>query len=426
MDKKLLQYIMDNDIINLDDVRESMRREERKRLLSMHRYKIFQDKDGRWKTTLPDETKKSGRRLIAKGELRDLEDVVIEYYKGVQKESDRKVIQERMTLHEVYPLWLQSRKLEVNSMGTVKKNDQDWKRYYLHDSIIDKPMCELTVQELKDWAHKKIEDNHMDKRSYYNMAIIIKQCFQYAKDAEYINDDTWEKVKINTKKLKRNQKKPSEEEVYFLDEQKKLIGYSFKQFEKNPRNITALAIPFIFVTGLRIGELVCLKYNDIDEEKGIIRVSKSESVMYSLDEDGEFTYNGKEVLEHAKTDAGERDIPYTTYAKQIIQMIKSASEQYEYYDEGYIFCPRSKRIAANSIDKKLYNYCNAINVDKKSAHKIRKTFISRLIHSGQIDIDTVCRVAGHVDMKTTFMSYCYSLDHESTIQNKFEDILRIG
>lgn len=85
--------------------------------------------------------------------------------------------------------------------------------------------------------------------------------------------------------------------------------------------------------------------------------------MYNLDEDGGFTYNGKEVLEHAKTDAGERNIPYTGYAKQIIQMVKSASEQYGYYDEGYIFCPRSKRITANSIDKKLYNYCNAINVD---------------------------------------------------------------
>ena len=266
-------------------------------------------------------------------------------------------------------------------------------------------MCTLTVQELKDWAHKKIEENHMDKRNYYNMAIIMKQCFLYAKDAEYIDVDTWEKVKINTKRL---------------------IGYSFGQFNKNLRNITALAIPIIFVTGLRIGELVCLKYSDLDEEKEIIRIDKSESVMYEMYDKGEFCYNGKEVVEHAKTDAGEREIPYTTYAKKIIQMIKAASEQFGYYDDGYIFCPRSKRITANSIDKKLYNYCNAIGVDRKSAHKIRKTYISRLIHSGQIDIDTVCRVADHVDMKTTFMSYCFSLDHKNTIQDKFEEVLKLG
>lgn len=426
LDKDVLKYILDSGIINLDDVRDSMRKEERNKLLSLHTYKIFQDKDGRWKTTLPDETKKSGRRLVAKQKLNDLEDAIVEYYKSLQKESDKKVIREKMTLREIYPLWLQSRKLEVNSIGTVKKNDQDWKRYYLKDSIIDKPMKNITVQELKDWAYKKIDDNQLNKRDYYNMAIIMKQCFKYAKDAEYVDEDTWEKVHINTKKLKKNQKNSNETEIYFVDEQKKLINHSFELFRRNPRNITALAIPLIFVTGLRIGELVSLKYSDIDEANGLIRVSKAESVIYELDDNGVFTYKGKEVLEHAKTDAGERDIPYTTYAKQIIQMIKEASDQYGYYDEGYIFCPRSKRVTANSIDKKLYNYCNAISVNKKSAHKIRKTFISRLIHSGEIDIDTVCKVAGHVDMKTTFMSYCFSLDHKNVIQNKFENVLKIG
>ncbi len=95
IDKNLLQYILNNDIINLDDVRDSMKKEERKRLLSLHAYKIFQDKDGRWKTTLPDEARKSGRRLIAKRELSDLEDTIVEYYQRIQKESDKRVIQKK-------------------------------------------------------------------------------------------------------------------------------------------------------------------------------------------------------------------------------------------------------------------------------------------------------------------------------------------
>ena len=76
-------------------------------------------------------------------------------------------------------------------------------------------------------------------------------------------------------------------------------------------------ILIICVESLQIWNKVICK-----RRKGSIRISKSESVIYELDEDGVFTYNGKEVLEHAKTDAGERDIPYTTYAKQIIQMIE--------------------------------------------------------------------------------------------------------
>lgn len=407
-----------------------MKENERQKFLSKHKYKVFFDKkDGRWKTTLSDETKKNGRRLIAKRDLSVLENEIVMYYKNVERENQidrQKIISKNITLKEIYPLWLQSRKLEVNSIGTVKKNDQDWKRYYLNDKIIDIPMVELTIQQLKDWAHSKIDENQLNKRDYYNMAIIIKQCFKYAVDSGFIENDTWSMVKINTKKLQKNIKKGNDEEIYFYEEQKQLIEYSLYMFNKNPRNITALAIPLIFVTGLRIGEIVSLKYSDIDEINNVIIINKSESVIYELDGNGKFSYSRKEVQDHTKTLAGIRKVPYISQAKELIRMIKEASEQYGFYDEGYIFCPNSQRVHANSIDKKLYNYCAATGVDKKSAHKIRKTFISRLIHSRQVDIDTVCRVAGHVDMKTTFMSYCYSLDKNDTICDKFERVLGVN
>lgn len=418
-----MQYLVKNSIINLDDVRESMKKKEREELLAMHEYAIFQGKDGRWKTTIKDDTKASGRRQLAKSDKEELENILVEHYRKLKKEN---ALKNDVTLKSIYSLWLQSRKLEVNSIGTVKKNDQDWRRYYLNDKIIDKPLSTLSVQELKDWAHKKINDHNFNKREYYNMAIIIKQCFAYAKDSGLIEENTWERVKINTKKLKKTQKKSNETQIYFLDEQQAIIEHAFELFNKNPRNITALTIPLIFVTGLRIGEVVALKYSDIDTVSNVIVVRKMESVIYDLDDEGNFTYMGKEVVEHAKTDAGVRCVPLTSYAKQIIQMVKESSDKYGYYDDGYIFCPKSRRVAANSIDKKLYNYCDAINMKRKSAHKIRKTYISKLIHSGQVDIDTVCKVAGHVDMKTTFTSYCYSLDHVSEIQNKFENVLKIG
>lgn len=50
------------------------------RLLNKHSYKIFQSKDGRWRTTLPDASKKDGRKLIAKSNQFDLEEAIIKYY----------------------------------------------------------------------------------------------------------------------------------------------------------------------------------------------------------------------------------------------------------------------------------------------------------------------------------------------------------
>ncbi|MFT3985744.1 MAG: hypothetical protein QM697_17730, partial [Lachnospiraceae bacterium] len=61
-----------------------MKEEEKQRILSRHKYNIFQDKDGRWKTTFPDTTKRSGRRLIAKKNYEDLIKEVIIYYSGIE------------------------------------------------------------------------------------------------------------------------------------------------------------------------------------------------------------------------------------------------------------------------------------------------------------------------------------------------------
>jgi hypothetical protein len=276
IDSELLQYISSQGIINIDDMRDNMKKEERNQILSQHQYKIFKANDGRWKTTLPDPTKKRGRRLIAKADLTLLEDEIVAYYTELKEKPNHKNI----TLRNIYPLWLQSRKHEVKSLMTAKKNDQDWKRYYLNDPIIDKPMKNLTVQELKDWAHKKIDEHQFNKRDYYNMAVVIKKCFKFAKDSEFIDRNTWAEVEINTDKLRKDKKKDSKKEVYYLEEQQALIQYSFDMFNKNPRNIGALSIPLLFVTGLRIGELVALKYEDLDYKNNTINVCRSESVIY--------------------------------------------------------------------------------------------------------------------------------------------------
>ena len=80
----LLNYAVAHGIINLDDVRKNAMNEQRQHYLSMHKYSIFQDKkDGRWKTTIPDSTKKTGRRLVANKNRSDLENEIINYYKSI-------------------------------------------------------------------------------------------------------------------------------------------------------------------------------------------------------------------------------------------------------------------------------------------------------------------------------------------------------
>lgn len=408
---EILQFAIENGMLDIHKIEESYNMNRREEILKKHNYKIFQGKDGRWKTTVPDNTKKNGRRMIAKASEDDLYAELMAYYS-----SEKEPINKNVTLEGIYPEWLKSRVLEVNSIRTVKKNDQDWKRYYKDTEITKIPMRYLTVNQLKNWAHKLIDEKQFNKRDYYNMIVIMKKCFEYASD-DGVCDNTWSKVKINSKKLKRNEKKSNETQIYFYDEKITLTKYCISNFLEHPWKITSLAIPLLFITGLRIGEVAALKYSDLSES--YIHVSSTEVASYEFDKDnGKFIYKGKQVESHAKTDAGERDIPYTDGAKKIVEMIKSASEMYNYFDNNYIFCPSSKRICSTSIDNNLYRYCEKLGIPKKSAHKIRKTYISQILNSG-MDLDTVCRVSGHVDLKTTLESYLFCLERKDDIYNKF-------
>lgn len=418
-ESEMLKYALTRGMIDLNAVQEQMINEQKQHYLGQHKYKIFQDKDGRWKTTLPNKDK---RRLVAKKNLEDLENTIVEFYKDFDFETNTPRLSKDITLEELYPIWLQSRLLE-SKMVTVKRNDQEWRRYYQGTNITKIPMRLLTINQLKDWAHDLINKNEFNKRDYYDMALIIKKCFEFAAD-EGICENTWgiAKTKVNTKKLKKMKKKENDTEIYFFDEKAKLIAHALKRYAEKPWNIGVLAIPFLFLSGMRISEVVALKYSNLCDNE--IHVDEAEINTYMYDENkAEFKYLGKTVENHTKSEAGIRTIPYTSDAKKIIGLVKKASIQYNYCDNDYVFCPASKRLTSNSIDKLLYRYCEEVGISRKSAHKIRKTYISQLIIGG-IDLDTVCRVSGHVDLKTTLQSYLYSLDRKTETYSKFEDIFQ--
>lgn len=78
---EILQFIINNGMINIDDVQNSMEVMKREELLRKHQYKIWQGKDEKWYTYLPDESKKDGRRLVKRSDRRKLEDIVVGYWK---------------------------------------------------------------------------------------------------------------------------------------------------------------------------------------------------------------------------------------------------------------------------------------------------------------------------------------------------------
>ena len=391
--QEILDFQIRNGMLNLDDVREQIVDKERKKILQMHPYAISHGKDGRWRTWVPDKNAKDGRKKIAKSTKEKIEEAVICYY----LENDVELRRKRMTLKDLYPEWLEYKKLH-SSETTIPRVESDWKKYYENDPdtvpIIDKRIREITKIELDEWIHKMIRKYDMTKVMYYNVSLIIRQMLDYAEELEVVEENLFRKVKIDSKRMFRKvHKKKDSTQVYTKDEQIMIFKEAWNDFTNSTRlvyRLAPLAVMFQFQTGLRLGELCAVKFEDV--ENGVLNVVR----MLQRDSD--------KVVEHTKSHE-DRAVLLTDAALELIEVAREYQEEHGCKGE-YIFSTTEDALSYAETNILLKKYCKRLNILYRSSHKSRKTYISSLIDAG-ININTIRSYAGHADERTTYFNYCF-------------------
>lgn len=94
-------------------------------------------------------------------------------------------------------------------------------------------------------------------------------------------------------------------------------------------------------------------------------------------------------------------------------------------NDGFIFAKGGKNINHYAIQAMIKRGCEKVDMLVKTCHKIRKTYVSKLIDSG-LNIDAIRRFAGHADEKTTLACYCYNRMTDSQTEDLVESALAKG
>lgn len=395
---ELLRYLLERDNLSLDGVVNDMQKAKRKRIIDSHPYAIFQTKDGRWRSWLPDSDRKNGRRQIAKASLVKLEDAIVSYY----EEQEGNLRLSSITLEKLYPQWLNFKSLHTNADSYIYRIQTEWDKHYKGTPISKRPIRDLTKVELDEWAHRLIIDNNMTRKQYYNTTLIMRQVLEYAVDLEIIENNPFSKVRIDaTRMFRRVHKKPSNTQVYSRIELETLYEESWDDFysKRHYRHqLIPLAMMFMFQTGMRISEICAVRYEDLLGDEILVQR------MY-LD------YNGK-IVDRTKGFFGDRIIPLTSKAKELIEEARSRQQEEGVNDKGYIFSMTDEPVPYGELRKSFYKACKRLGFDPKSSHKARKTFISTLIDAG-VNINTIREIVGHNDERTTYNSYCFDRSDKS-------------
>ena len=170
-DKAILNYALQNGIIDIYTIQKQIEMNERKRYLEMHNSKIWESTDGKWYTFVPDATKAKGKRLVKRKTEEEIKDLLVDFYKEYE---------EPQTIKKTYEEWIAKKlKFEEISKQTVDRYNLDFYKYF--SDCLEKDMRRVDEEFLEDFIIDNIKKYNMKVKAWSNLRTIIRGLFLFAK-----------------------------------------------------------------------------------------------------------------------------------------------------------------------------------------------------------------------------------------------------
>jgi len=381
--QEILQYAIENGIIDVTYVQEKIIMQKRKEFLDEHPYKIWEGKNGKWYTYLLEDGKK--RSLKKRKTKEEIEELIVSYY-SVSNASP--------TIQSTFDEWtLGKLEFEEICQGTYDRYLADFNKFFKTSKLYEIYMIDVTEEDLEYFVKKTISSSHLTAKCFSNVRTILNGLFKFGKKKGYTNISItgfFGDLDLSNKMFSKTIRK-DESQVFTEDE----IPLIIKDLKNKP-TIENLGIVLAFQTGVRVGELASLKPSDINGN--VIHIQRTE-IRYRDPVTKKHIFD---VKNFPKSDAGDRYVIVTTSAINTVESIKKLNPNGE-----YLFEKNSKRVLASALNKRIIWACERLNICKRSSHKIRKTYGTTLINSN-VDESFVIEQMGHSDIKTTKEYYYFS------------------
>ncbi len=182
-------------------------------------------------------------------------------------------------------------------------------------------------------------------------------------------------------------KKTGKTQTYNTEELLNINRYLDERYQETG-DVAFMAARINFLMGLRVGELVALKWEDVQNDIQIHVVRE---------EVRDQTSNTVEVAEHTKTHT-DRYVYLVPEALKILEKLPRTGE--------YIFMRNSERLTSRQINYVLEKYAQRSGLATKSSHKLRKTYAS-MCNANGVPIDFIREQLGHASLSTTY-GYIYN------------------
>ena len=243
----------------------------------------------------------------------------------------------------------------------------------------------LPEQSVQSFVLEKIECG-LSVKSIKDILIVLKMVMKFGVKNEWMNYYEWD-IKYPTNSANK------ELEVLSVSNHRKILDHIQSHF-----TFTGLGIYISLSTGLRIGEICALKWNDINITEGTITVSRTIERIYMVEGEKKHT---ELVISSPKTRNSCREIPMSKELLAIVKPLKKIvnDDFYVLTNDEHPTEPRTYRNYYNGLMEKL-------GIPRLKYHGLRHSFATRCIEAG-CDYKTVSVLLGHSNISTTLNLYVH-------------------
>lgn len=310
-----------------------------------------------------------------------------------------------MTTQTLLTEWLEIYQKEHIKARTYRRY-QGLISMHIVPTLGERNISELGRREIQEFLTQQKKDGNMrngeklSATSTNMMLSVLNLAFEYACDMEYIEENPCVRVrrtKAETKKI----------EAFTIEEQRAIEAEISRSGDKRLHGIL-----LCLYTGLRIGELLGLTWNDVDLDKGVVRITKT--VYREKDDSGTWQL----CVDTPKTKASDRVIPLPEYITNMLR------QDYESAQTPYVVeNKKGERMSIRSYQYIFEKLTERAGVRKLNFHALRHTFATRAIECG-MDIKTVADIMGHQNASITLNRYAHCmLNHKIEMMQKLPRVL---
>lgn len=295
--------------------------------------------------------------------------------KGVKNIEDSTNVDKNFLGYYIYR-WLNNSKIRC------KKTTFSNYEYMVNSKIIPRfskiRKSDITVEMIDDYTTNLLNSGLLPK-TVKDILIVLKQILKTAE----IN------IEVTMPRVPKH-----EIQILSKDEQKKLEKFLLENMD-----IEKFGIYLCLYTGLRIGEVCALEWENIDIKNKKIIVKKTITRIKNQNKDSK---NKTEIIiDDPKSASSIREIPIPNF---IINLLINFSKDVE--PNNFLLTGTNKFIESRTYHNKYKKILKQINMESYNFHVLRHTFATRCIENGS-DPKTLSEVLGHSNVKITLDRYVH-------------------